>query len=276
MLKRILLAGICLSSVLLAIPAQAQPGAPATLIMRNGERISGDLVDLSVRMGFMIRVNGQERHINQNDVAAIELTGVRPLDDDLRGRLSAGRQLVVLRSGEVVEGRLIDIGGDYPKILTVETPSGNRDFSSMDVTQVYYAKPPEQAVATSGTAAPSTVLAPGAVRVNANVPWNDTGIAVRRGQRVTFNTTGQINYGQGGDMVANADGNDTLRGNHYPVPEMPVGGLIGKVGNSAPFAIGSNTQPVQMPANGTLMLGVNDTEHVDNSGFFSVVVTKVR
>ncbi len=275
MLKRILIAGICLSCLVAATPAQAQPGAPATIVMRNGERISGDRVELSARQGFMIRVSGQDRWINQADVAAIELAGVRPLDDDLQTRLSAGKQLVVLRNGEVIEGRLIDIGGNYPKILTVETPSGNRDFSSMDVTQVYYAKPPEQAVATSGTAAPSTVLAPGAVRVNANVAWNDTGVVVRRGDRVTFNTTGQINFGQSAEMVAGPDGNDTLRGN-YPVPAMPVGGLIGRVGNGAPFAIGSNTQPVQMPANGRLMLGVNDTEHVDNSGFFSVVITKVR
>jgi hypothetical protein len=50
--------------------------------------------------------------------------------------------------------------------------------------------------------------------------------------------------------------------------------LIGKVGNSAPFPIGSNTQPIVMPADGRLMLGVNDNDWSDNSGFFSVVVTK--
>ena len=55
---------------------------------------------------------------------------------------------------------------------------------------------------------------------------------------------------------------------------MPVGGLIGRVGNSAPFPIGSNTQPIRMPATGALMLGVNDNELGDNSGFFSVVITR--
>ncbi len=57
---------------------------------------------------------------------------------------------------------------------------------------------------------------------------------------------------------------------------MPAGGLIGKVGNSAPFPIGSNSQPITMPADGRLMLGVNDNEIGDNSGAFSVVVTKTR
>ena len=55
---------------------------------------------------------------------------------------------------------------------------------------------------------------------------------------------------------------------------MPVGGLIGRVGNSAPFPIGANVQPIRMPANGTLLLGVNDDATADNSGFFSVVVTR--
>ena len=49
---------------------------------------------------------------------------------------------------------------------------------------------------------------------------------------------------------------------------MPVGALLGKVGNSAPFAIGMQTQPLVMPASGRLMLGVNDNELSDNSGFF--------
>jgi hypothetical protein len=55
---------------------------------------------------------------------------------------------------------------------------------------------------------------------------------------------------------------------------MPVGGLIAKVGNSAPFPIGGNTSPIRMPANGRLMLGVNDNELGDNSGFFSVTVQR--
>ena len=68
--------------------------------------------------------------------------------------------------------------------------------------------------------------------------------------------------------------NDATRRPDYPVTAMPVGGLIGKVGNSAPFPIGSNTQPIVMPAAGRLMLGVNDNDWSDNSGFFSVVITK--
>ena len=56
---------------------------------------------------------------------------------------------------------------------------------------------------------------------------------------------------------------------------MPVGGLIGRVGTSAPFPIGSNTQPIVMPADGRLMLGINDNQITDNSGAFTVSVVSV-
>ena len=60
----------------------------------------------------------------------------------------------------------------------------------------------------------------------------------------------------------------------FPVPVAGVGSLIAKVGNSAAFPIGSNAPSVTMPADGRLMLGINDTEFGDNSGAYSVTVKK--
>ena len=270
MLKRIALVGVCLSGLLvLPIPAQAQ--ASATLVLRSGERVSGNLLDHG-GVGFTISVNGQNRVVSEGDVIAVEFASPN-LTDDIRSRLSAGKQLVVLRSGEVIEGRLYDIGGTSPLNLTVDTSSGRRTFTSGDVAQIYYAAPPNMAVATSGSTGASA-LAPGAVRVDANVSWNNTGIVVRRGDRLSFSATGQINYAPGAENMAGPDGSEKLRGAQFPVAAMPVGGLIGRVGNGAPFPIGSNAQPINMPANGTLMLGVNDDNYGDNSGFFSVVISR--
>jgi len=44
--------------------------------------------------------------------------------------------------------------------------------------------------------------------------------------------------------------------------------------NGAPFAIGANAGAIRMPNSGQLMLGVNDNELTDNSGFYSVVLTR--
>jgi hypothetical protein len=67
---------------------------------------------------------------------------------------------------------------------------------------------------------------------------------------------------------------DFAGGQPQPDPTAPVGALIGKIGNSAPFAIGMQTQPSTMFASGRLMLGINDNELGDNGGFYTVTVTK--
>ena len=53
----------------------------ATLTLRSGEKVSGDLVDLG-GVGYTIRVNGNERQIAQNDVAVIDFTGGTMSDAD--------------------------------------------------------------------------------------------------------------------------------------------------------------------------------------------------
>ena len=53
----------------------------ATLTLRSGEKVSGDLVDLG-GVGYTVRVNGNERQIPQNDVAVIDFTGGSMSDAD--------------------------------------------------------------------------------------------------------------------------------------------------------------------------------------------------
>ncbi len=65
-----------------------------------------------------------------------------------------------------------------------------------------------------------------------------------------------------------------MKSPNYPVPVAGAGALIGRVGNSAAFPIGSNTQPIMMPADGGLRLCINDDILNDNTGAFSVAVRK--
>ena len=53
-----------------------------------------------------------------------------------------------------------------------------------------------------------------------------------------------------------------------------LGGLIARVDTGPAFPIGSNSQPITMPANGRLYLGINDDEFGDNSGAFTVVINR--
>ena len=58
------------------------------------------------------------------------------------------------------------------------------------------------------------------------------------------------------------------------MPNALAGALIGRVGNSPPFAIGDQTS-IEAPAAGQLFLGINDDNVSDNSGQFYVTINVV-
>jgi hypothetical protein len=132
---------------------------------------------------------------------------------------------------------------------------------------------------TAQTAQSRTGVAPSSsagttVAVRGALPWTDSGITVRRGQSVRFEVTGEVFYTRTTSTgPAGAGAPDANAG--YPLPSVPVGALIAKVGpNGAPFALGASTDAIRMPATGRLMLGINDGDFDDNSGSFRVVVIR--
>ena len=272
MLKRlVVISGIVLSGLGgAALLAQE----PSTIVLKSGERISADLVDMN-GSGFAVRVNGQDRMINTGDVASIEFVG-GAAPADAQNRVNAGQQVVVLRSGQVLEGRLSDVGGTRPLRLTIDTPSGQRDLTSNDVAQVYFGTAAGQAPnQVAGTAGQAAQIPAGAqtVAVQANQPWTDTGITVQRGERIQFNASGDIMVS---DQASSGVGGSPIQaGGRLPVPTAGVGALIARVGNGAPFLVATNTSPIPMPANGRLQLGINDDHHADNTGQFSVAITRL-
>jgi hypothetical protein len=112
---------------------------------------------------------------------------------------------------------------------------------------------------------------PNGLAVGARAAWTDTGIDVRAGEMLSFAATGEIRMGR--NVNAPPEGNPAIRDQRYPVPGMPAGALIGRVGRSAPFAIGDSRRAIQMPVNGRLYLGINnDDGRVAASGAFNVVI----
>ncbi|HZT78474.1 MAG TPA: LecA/PA-IL family lectin [Vicinamibacterales bacterium] len=260
----------------------------ATFILSNGQHVSGDVVHHGgndanlIDDNFNLRLdNGREQSYGENQVAVIDFAGGQPSATELQ-QIPASGQFLVLRNGQSQTGTLVNLL--HGTTLVWRNASGQeQQYGISDVARVYLnpqaarvaynAPAAPSAVGTSGTAA-ATPAQPGEVRVEANQAWTDTGIQVKKGDRVAFHATGQITFGQSAGQTAGPDGNGAMRQPNYPVSVMPVGGLIGKVGSAPAFPIGSNTQPIVMPADGRLMLGVNDNELGDNSGYFSVVVTK--
>ena len=122
----------------------------------------------------------------------------------------------------------------------------------------------------------------GGISVSGNRPWTDTGIEVRRGDLVSFSATGEVTVQTGNSRqrqtVAGPDGAVRIREsrNNYPYPDMAVGGLIARVGRGRAFGVGTITEPISMPDNGRLYLGINDDEFGDNGGAFSVGIRMNR
>jgi hypothetical protein len=110
----------------------------------------------------------------------------------------------------------------------------------------------------------------GVIPINPREQWTDTGIRVQAGDLVSFDADGTIQMRTDANDTATPDGSGR-RADKAPLPSMPAGMLIGRVGNSAPIAIGSH-RTIRMPASGELYLGVNDDFLKDNSGEYRVQI----
>lgn len=258
---------VALSIAALSLTGTAFAQEPATVTLRSGEKLQGQLVDMG-GAGYTVKVDGQDRQIPTNDVAAIDFNN--SLTNSDYDKLTSG-QALMLKSGQVVNGQLVDVGGTSPLRLTFRTSSGDQqDYTSNDVSRIVLARPNsvDTGVGTGGSASGNGIT------VGSQRQWTPTGMSVRRGEWVTFDSTGEIKIGGDGNPTAtpNGVGGGTLAPGS-PLPQAAAGVLLGRVGNSAPFVIGSQTR-VQMPAAGQLFLGINDGHLPDNEGNFQVQVSR--
>ena len=118
--------------------------------------------------------------------------------------------------------------------------------------------------------------------VTINVPGTsrgtDTGIDVRAGDPITLTATGTIFAGQRvGQLGPDGAPTSGLGVNARPLPTAGVGALIAyvRMANgqlSQPYLVGSQLAGT-VPADGRLILAINDDNYGDNSGSFSVRIT---
>jgi hypothetical protein len=114
----------------------------------------------------------------------------------------------------------------------------------------------------------STTIVPG------NQPWTPTNILVRTGDVLRFQVAGEVESSANSYDRARAQGSrsrQTVSG--PPLPYQPRGALIARIDNGEPFLV-ANQSAVRMPADGTLFLGINDTEMFNNRGQYNVEITR--
>ena len=283
MLKKLL--SVCVLSLSVSAVLAQGPTPNVTVQLRDGAKVEGRIEEMLVDGTVFIRVSQHDqRRIPIANIALIDRVGGASGLPDTELREAAGsHHLLMLSNGTGVKGRLVAIRGgqgsaqeNQPRTFVFRTDDGGEHAYPMaQVARVYTGSYPIAAI--SGGVSPALdagIDAAGSIRVPANAGWVSTGRRVRRGDVVAFSVSGEVQLSANAADRARAAGTPrTAPG--APLPNVNAGGLIGRVGNSAPFGIGDQAS-VPMPGDGVLYLAVNDDERSDNSGEFIVQLRRAR
>jgi hypothetical protein len=271
-----------IATILTASTAGVASAYPVTFLMRNGERLVGDL---TYKGGGDYTLSG--RDISAADVAVIafipndptptEVSRVPTVDNNPN---ELERHVFVTRDGTMIFGKLYRFSPDGAIITFDRREGGRHDISASDIARIYINPgaarvvygPILAALQTPGTGSVGT--SGGLVVVAGNQQWTPTGMAVRRGESIRFSATGEVMWSPDAADRANPGGAVSGRkASRPPVADAPGGALIARIDNGRPFLIG-NLPVFRMPASGRLFLGINDDVVTDNTGNFSVTISR--
>jgi hypothetical protein len=282
---RTLIAAVVLS-VITGGWAVATAADRVTLVLRSGEKITGELDGQTENRIYVRTSFAEQPKVPIDQIAMIDVGGdaINPSADELAQAAGSAHYLIP-KSGAAFKGQFLRLEGSLgdadPKPPAIVFKKESGEEARIEVSQVRrlylgnYTPPATQSTSTT-TGSSSAPLAAGErlVTVMANADWVDTGLTVRQGTVVTFTSSGEITLSADQNDKATTGGSVTQRkAASAPIPTANAGALIGRVGGTrganAVVAIGDQTK-VTMPAAGRLYLRVNDDHLGDNSGQFEV------
>jgi hypothetical protein len=272
---------VAFAFVLALSPVVAQePGDRATVQLRDGTKVEGRIEELAGGTLFLRVSQHDQRRINVGDIALIDKRGGASGLPTTEIRVARGADhVLLLNGGSSVTGRLVTIKGGEgsgdpgPRTYVFRAADGSeRQYGPGEVARIYLGSYPFEAAVSGESAAVTPAGVPsGAIRVPATAAWVSTGLNVRKGDWVTFDTSGEVQLSDNASDRARPAGSSRVA-RLAPLPNVSAGALIGRIGmNGQPFGIGDQAS-VPMPAAGVLYLSVNDDERADNAGEFIVVV----
>jgi hypothetical protein len=272
-----------IAAILALSTATVSAAYPVTFLMRNGERIVGNLTykgaadytldgrDISARDVAVIA-------FVPNDPTPLEVSRVPKVDNNPN---ELERHVFVTRDGQMIFGKLYKFSPDGA-IITYDAREGGRHDISADRLARIYINPAaarnvyapilaaletpagQKAVGTAGTT----------VTVAGNQQWTATGFTVKRGEVLNFDASGEVMWTpEAADRAQPAGAVNQRKSGRPPVGSAPGGALIARIDNGQPFLIGGQDR-MRMPANGQLFLGINDDVVTDNSGNFTVTISR--
>lgn len=260
----------------------------ATVQMRDGSKFEGRIEELTASGELFVRVSqNDQRRVPVTSVALIDkVGGASGLPQTELREATGSEHLLLLTTGTSVKGHLVAIRGgqgsaseDTPRTYVFRAADGGeRSYAPEQVSRVYLGTYPFAAVSGAANNNASDLAAgvdtPGALHIAAGGGWVSTGMRVRKGEWISFSTTGEVQLSDNRNDRARPAGTGRMAAG-APLPTVNAGALIGRIGNGQPFGIGDQAA-VPMPFDGILYLAVNDDERSDNTGEFIVSMRRGR
>ncbi len=135
---------------------------------------------------------------------------------------------------------------------------------------------PDTSTSTPRTTNPSTSPTFFTIKVavrgdNTNNGWNNSGLVVRKGQRLRISSSGRISLGRG--RFATPIGLSTIPDNDKLMRNEATGALIAVIGDdNDDFILIGTRRDFVAQRDGVLFLGVNEGDLNDNTGTYDVVI----
>ncbi len=106
---------------------------------------------------------------------------------------------------------------------------------------------------------------------NANNGWSNSGLVVRKGQRLRISSSGRVSLGKG--RFATPGGITTISDNEKLMRSEATGALIAVIGDdNDDFIVIGPRRDFVAQRDGVLFLGVNEGDLADNTGTYDIVI----
>ena len=182
-----------------------------------------------------------------------------------------------LKDGSVIRGQVIGFKDQQFTILIGGNARGRRGQTTVyveDVESIEF----DSSSGNTGTTRPASSSSPNFFQINTRVRadntangWTNTGLVVRRGQRLRITATGNIGLGAG--RVSTPAGVRTLPDRDKLMRDEPTGALIAVIGDdNDEFMLIGRSREFEAQRDGVLFLGVNEGNLNDNTGGYDVVI----
>jgi len=226
-----------------------------TIRLKDGSVIRGQIVSFKNEQ-FTILVGGGSR--GRKSQITVYMEDVESIDFDSNGNAS---------SQDTSTSQVYQQPNNPPYQPPVNQQPVNQTSPNNQTTQ-------PNNNSTQPSANPNPTFFPVNVKVradNASNGWTNSGLVVRRGQRLRITANGRISLG--GGRFATPDGMANIADKDKLMRNQPTGGLICVIGDdNDDFIFIGHSRDFVAQKDGVLFLGVNEGNLADNTGSFDVVI----